>query len=55
MEQPERSSSEIVGEAGREAKTVAKARPAGVLLVTVIILALIAAIVFGVMLLGSSR
>jgi hypothetical protein len=39
--------------AGDDAKTVAKAGPAGVLLVTMIILAVVAIIVLGLMLLGS--
>ena len=53
MKDSERPSAGAGGEAGREAKTVARAGPAGVLLVAVIVLAVIAAIVFGLMLLGS--
>jgi hypothetical protein len=45
---------DILGGAGDDAKTVAKAGPAGVLLVAVIILAVVGIIVLGFMLLVST-
>lgn len=53
MAEPERPARGAAGEAERDVKAVAKAGPAGVLLFTMIGLAVLAIIVFGVLLLGS--
>jgi hypothetical protein len=53
MAEPERPARGAAEEAGKDVTAVAKSGPAGVLLVTMIALAVLAIIVFGVLLLGS--
>lgn len=53
MGEPETPSRGAAEEAGEDVKAVAKAGPAGLLLVTMIALAVLAIIILGLMLLGS--
>lgn len=53
MAEPEGTARGAAGEVEKDVKAVAKAGPAGLLLLTMIILAVLAIIVLGIMLLGS--